>query len=318
MKQRLVYGSLMILAIVGVVWLDGALARRALERFGSAEEPAARAGLVACGLPFTLLVVMLAVLATFELARLCEAGGFRPMTWWAAAVCVGMVFLPWIERIQYEVGLSPKLGFVQARMPLGLWWLAGGLLGTCLAALLRKTTDKALPNMALTLFLILYLGLLGSFAVRIRCMDPGPGGAALVVYFILTVKSSDIGAYFTGRAIGRHKLIPWLSPGKTIEGAVGALVLAGVVGLAGMLVWRGFQGWGPPPLSLSQALFFGIVMAIFGHLGDLAESALKRDVGMKDSGAVVPSFGGLLDILDSPLFAAPAAWCLLNFWAPVR
>jgi phosphatidate cytidylyltransferase len=172
--------------------------------------------------------------------------------------------------------------------------------------------------MAVTMFLILYLGLLGSFAVRIRCMDRGPGGAALIVYFILTVKSSDIGAYFTGMAFGKHKLIPWLSPGKTVEGAVGAVAFAAVIGAAGMLLWRAFPALGPAPFSLPQALVFGAVMAITGHMGDLTESAFKRDGGAKDSGQVIPAFGGLLDLLDSPLFTAPIAWALLTIWSLIR
>jgi phosphatidate cytidylyltransferase len=201
-------------------------------------------------------------------------------------------------------------GRITLPLNLTLWWLTGGLLGACLVMLARKTTERALTNMALTVFIILYLGLLGSFAVRIRCLYMGPAGAALVVYFILTVKSSDIGAFFTGRAFGRHKLIPWLSPGKTIEGAVGAVLFSALVGAGGMLLWQRFPALGVPPLGLTQALLFGAVMAVAGHLGDLVESAFKRDMGVKDSGQLVPAFGGLLDILDSPLFTAPIAW----FW----
>jgi phosphatidate cytidylyltransferase len=266
----------------------------------------------------TLLVVFLSILATYEMAQLCRAGGFEPVAHWAALVSGGLAFIPWIEMQQRLGVLGARAWLNDAHMPLILWWLTGGLLGTCLAALRRKTTAKALSNMALSTFLILYLGLLGSFAVRIRCMDPGPGGAALVVYFILTVKSSDIGAYFTGMAFGRHKLIPWLSPGKTVEGAVGAVIFAALVGAGGMVLWRRFPGLGPAPLALLQALAFGGLMAIAGHMGDLTESAFKRDMGLKDSGHVVPAFGGLLDILDSPLFTAPIAWWLFIIWAPIR
>jgi phosphatidate cytidylyltransferase len=245
------------------------------------------------------------------MSHLCQAGGFRPAAHWAAIVSAGLVFIPWLEMQRANAPVAIPI-------PLALWWLTGGLLGTCLALLARKTTERALSNMALTMFLILYLGLLGSFAVRIRCISPGPAGAALVVYFILTVKSSDIGAFFTGRAIGRHKLIPWLSPGKTIEGAVGAVIFAALVAAGGMLLWQRFPGLGAPPLSITQALLFGAVMAITGHFGDLIESAFKRDMGLKDSGQVVPAFGGLLDILDSPLFTAPIAWFWFTAGASIR
>ena len=298
LKQRLIYGSLMIAAIVGLVLLDGWLSQSALAK--AANEPTA---MLRCALPLTLLVVFLSVLATYEMSHLCQSGGFRPAVHWSAIVSAGLAFIPWLERQNLGARVTLPIN-------LSLWWLTGSLLGTCLVVLLRKTTERALGNMALTMFLILYLGLLGSFAVRIRCLDMGPAGAALVVYFILTVKSSDIGAFFTGRAFGRHKLIPWLSPGKTVEGAVGAVLFSAVVAAGGMLLWQRFPVLGCPPLRFAQALLFGAVMAVAGHLGDLIESAFKRDMGVKDSGQVVPAFGGLLDILDSPLFAAPVAW----FW----
>ena len=307
LKQRLLYGSLMIVAIVGFVLLDGWLSQSALTRAISAPELGAPGDttLLRCALPITLLVVFLCVLATYEMSHLCQAGGFRPAAHWAALVSAGLAFLPWLEMQNLQARVAIPIH-------LSLWWLTGGLLGTCLALLLRKTTERALSNMALTMFLILYLGLLGSFAVRIRCLLPGAAGAGLVVYFILTVKSSDIGAYFTGLAFGRHKLIPWLSPGKTIEGAVGAVVLSALVAAGGVYLWERLPILGPAPLKIPQALAFGAVMAIAGHLGDLTESAFKRDMGVKDSGQVVPAFGGLLDILDSPLFTAPIAWYVFN------
>lgn len=306
LKQRLLYGTLMIVALVGIILLDGWLAGTALR--SAAADPAA---MLRCALPITLLVVFLTVLATYEMSRLCQTAGYRPAAHWAAIVSAGLAFLPWLEMQSVSTPVSIPI-------PIALWWLTGGLLGACLAMLARKTTERALSNLALTMLLILYLGLLSSFAVRIRCMSPGPAGAALVVYFLLTVKSSDIGAFFTGRAIGRHKLIPWLSPGKTIEGAAGAVVFAALVGAGGMLLWRQFPSLGAPPLGLPQALAFGSVMAVAGHFGDLIESAFKRDVGVKDSGQLVPAFGGLLDILDSPLFTAPIAWFWFTAGASIR
>ncbi len=305
LRQRLLFGSLMILAVVGVVVLDGWLSQVAPSK--AVTEPAA---LLRCALPITLLVVFLSVLGVYEMSHLCRSAGFRPAGHWAALVSAGLVFIPWLEM--QNLGAS-----IAVPIDLSLWWLTGGLLGTCLAVLLRRTTERALSNMALTAFIILYLGLLGSFAVRVRCLLPGAGGAALAVYFILTVKSSDIGAYFTGMALGRHKLIPWLSPGKTIEGAAGAVVVAALVAAGGMLLWRSLPALGPSPFLLPQALAFGVLMAVGGHLGDLIESAFKRDVGLKDSGRVVPAFGGLLDILDSPLFTAPIAWFLFIIWARI-
>jgi phosphatidate cytidylyltransferase len=120
----------------------------------------------------------------------------------------------------------------------------------------------------------------------------------------------DIGAYTVGRLIGRHKMSPAISPGKTIEGGLGALVFA----CAG--AWASFR-WLLPPATPWVAdwgwLVFGLLMGIGGMVGDLAESLLKRDAGVKDSSTWMPGFGGVLDLLDSLLLTAPLAWlCWIN------
>lgn len=266
-------------------------------------------------LPLTLLIAVLVVLSAWELGRLCHAGCYSPAIAWAAFVSAGLVLIPWVE-MQVRLGQTSLL-FSSASRQLSptVIWIALGVLGTCMATLARKTTERALGNMAVTAFIFLYLGLLGSFWVRIRCMTPGPQGALLLVYVLMTVKAGDIGAYFTGMAIGRHKLAPWLSPGKTIEGAVGAVLGSVLIAMGGMAVWCKLGcGGAAPPLNMTQAAVFAILMATTGHLGDLVESAIKRDMHIKDSGHLVPAFGGLLDLLDSPLFTAPIAWLALTFW----
>jgi phosphatidate cytidylyltransferase len=303
--QRLVFGSLMIAAVVGIVALDAYLS-------AGPEAATGTGGLAA--LPITLLVAVIVVLASFEMGRLCQAGGHLPATAWAAFVAAGLVLAPWME-------MQERLGNVQTLLGAGIRqasatgiWVAFGVLGACLATLSRKTTERALGNIAVTLLVLLYLGLLGSFLVRIRCLSSGPAGALLVIYVVLTIKAGDIGAYFTGILVGKHKLAPWLSPGKTVEGAVGAIVAGMVVGVGGVLAWPAHFS---PPFTPAQAAVFGIFMAISGHLGDLVESAFKRDMKLKDSGRLVPAFGGLLDLMDSPLFAAPIAWLALTLWSGI-
>jgi phosphatidate cytidylyltransferase len=128
-------------------------------------------------------------------------------------------------------------------------------------------------------------------------------GTWVLLGVIGVIKACDIGAYFTGRAIGERKLIPWLSPGKTWEGLVGGLVWAAAV--AGVLsIWVPWVGWG-------AAALLGAALGLAGQAGDLLESALKRTAEVKDSGKV-PGFGGVLDLLDSPLVGAPAALWLLR------
>ncbi len=312
--QRLLFGSLMILAIAGLVVFDGRLA----SGVGADHQLAAGTRPWTIGLPVTGLVVVLVTLATFEFARLCRAGGYAPVAGWAAFVGGGLALLPWLEMQQRLIGAASFGGFSGGSAHLTLFWLAGGLIGAALTVLARKTTEKAAGSMAMTMFIPLYLGLLGSFAVRIRCLTPGAAGAALVVYFILTVKAGDIGAFFIGRSFGKRTLAPWLSPAKTVEGFLGALLGSCLVGVGGVLLWRQLgTGLGPAPFTMAQALIFSVIMAMFGHLGDLVESAIKRDVGSKDSGALVPAFGGLLDLVDSPLLAAPIAWWMLTLWMPM-
>ncbi|MCL2648066.1 MAG: phosphatidate cytidylyltransferase [Phycisphaerales bacterium] len=163
----------------------------------------------------------------------------------------------------------------------------------------RQKVDGAMANAGATLLAITYLGVLPGFFLPI-CLTHS---AWMLLVIVAVVKSADIGAYAIGRLIGKHKLIPWLSPGKTIEGFIGGLTFSALVALA---LLRAFS-----PL---QAIIAGIILGAIGQVGDLLESLLKRDAGVKDSGRV-PGFGGILDLLDSPLLAAPAAYWLLKLIA---
>ena len=135
------------------------------------------------------------------------------------------------------------------------------------------------------------------------------------MYVVATVKVCDIGAFFTGMAIGRNKMIEWLSPKKTLEGLAGGVAASiAVAVLTPIIIDRlapassALRGLFP---SLGVATIFGLLMAIVGQGGDLVESLFKRDAKAKDSANAIPAFGGVLDVLDSPLWAAPVAWWLL-------
>ena len=162
--------------------------------------------------------------------------------------------------------------------------------------------------------MMLYVGFLGSFVVRLRQAVPGADGAWALLYFLLVVKSADIGAYAAGRFFGRRKVVPRISPNKTLEGFIGGGVLAVLVALAAapVLLGEGPRAEEGVRWTRAQSVVFGAVMAIAGPLGDLFESLLKRDADVKDSGQRIPAFGGFLDLIDSPLFAAPVAWWLLT------
>jgi CDP-diglyceride synthetase len=190
-----------------------------------------------------------------------------------------------------------------------------------LAALIKHSRDRrvegAMASAGGTLLAIVYLGVLPGFFLPI-CMTHS---AWMMFAIVAVVKCADVGAFATGKLIGKHKLIAWLSPGKTVEGFIGGLTLAGIVGA----VIAGLMKNSPPVnpvdaerwarISLTMAIvgggLSGILLGAVGQVGDLLESLLKRDAGVKDSGAV-PGFGGVLDILDSPLLAAPVAYWLLK------
>jgi len=169
----------------------------------------------------------------------------------------------------------------------------------------RRGNDmpRALESVAWTVLAVLTVGLLGVFLAKVRFLSPDPmTGLGYLALTVGVVKGSDIGAYVVGSAVGRHKLVPTLSPSKTVEGAVGGLA-AGIGAALGVGVgWCGFS-WG-------AMVLFGCVVATTAVLGDLAESLIKRGLGAKDSGRL-PGFGGVLDILDSMLPAGPVAYLLL-------
>jgi phosphatidate cytidylyltransferase len=168
---------------------------------------------------------------------------------------------------------------------------------------------RSTSSIALSILAIAYAGLLLSFLVNLRLLNGHEWGMVSLLSLIITVKLSDTGAYFVGRRFGKHKMAPILSPGKTIEGAIGAFgaaMLASsacylwlVPALLGKDASRGpFWGW----------LLFGILIAATGMIGDLAESLLKRDAQRKDSSRWLPGLGGVLDILDSIVFTAAPAY----------
>jgi phosphatidate cytidylyltransferase len=128
---------------------------------------------------------------------------------------------------------------------------------------------------------------------------------------ILTTKSCDTGAYFTGRLLGRHRMIPWLSPGKTWEGLAGGVATAILVGMILAALSRRFLEI-PDQVPWWIGALGGLLFGVFGQLGDLAMSLLKRGAGVKDSSKILPGLGGVLDVLDSPLMGAPVAYWLLT------
>jgi len=172
-------------------------------------------------------------------------------------------------------------------------------------AIRKRDTSGAIAVGSGMLMLFVYMGLMPGFVVLIRREHD----VWVLIWVLACVKSCDIGAYFTGTTIGKHKLIPWLSPGKTWEGLAGGMVTSGLVGGLGAW-WLASAGINTPAPIAGAAM--GVLFGGLGQAGDLAASLLKRDAGVKDAGTALPGFGGVLDLIDSPIFVAPIAFWLLH------
>ncbi len=186
-------------------------------------------------------------------------------------------------------------------------WVPAMLFLALFAIALRYTlqADPTRADQVLILgFGLVYVWLPMDFLARLRDI-PGHG-EALVLYLVVTSKLNDAGAYFTGKAIGRRKLSPNISPGKTIEGSIGGMVAGTGLGMAvwGLFGLSGFIAW---PSALLATLLIGVS----SQIGDLFESYFKRNTGHKDSGALLPTFGGMLDMVDSFLLCGPIGYILL-------
>jgi phosphatidate cytidylyltransferase len=228
---------------------------------------------------FSLLVLFAGGLALVEFYRLCfEEGGDG---WLMGIGLVGFAVLI-LGRHQPEIVFPGLLAAV---------------VGILSVPLIRSASlDHHVRNSAVTMFGVVYVGLTLSTLVGLRLL---PHGERFVIFVLLVTWIADTGAYYAGTWFGRHPLAPRISPKKTIEGLCGGL-------LAAILISYVARWWFLPSLSGLDCLVLASLLTAAGLWGDLAESAIKRGVGIKDSGGILPGHGGMLDRLDSLLFAAPA------------
>jgi phosphatidate cytidylyltransferase len=140
----------------------------------------------------------------------------------------------------------------------------------------------------------------------------GMTGRMMVLYLIAVVKISDVGAFFTGRSLGKHKLFPRLSPKKTWEGLAGGVLSS--LGMSLAFYWFTNGALGKVAFGLHDAIILGLILPIVAVIGDLFESLLKRAAGVKDSGAIIPGMGGVLDVLDSLMFGAPVLYAYVTLF----
>jgi len=184
------------------------------------------------------------------------------------------------------------------------------IIGTLIAATLRGAPfDKMIASTGATILGVLYVAFLGSHLISIRTGFNPALSRHLLSFFFLVLMGADTGAYYIGRAFGKRKLAPSISPGKTWEGGVGGLLAA--LAMAALAHFWFFR-----ELPLKYILPLAAVMTVVGVLGDLAESALKRGAGAKDAANILPGHGGILDRLDSLLFNAPLIYYFARFYFP--
>jgi phosphatidate cytidylyltransferase len=220
----------------------------------------------------------------------------------AAAGVVAVIAATWSIRWLASSSFTPVVASLLA-------FVAAAYVCLVAAGLRFREPGHTMESLGAEIFVVLYCGLLLALTAQLRWLGGGACGYAALGSVIVAVKSGDIGGYTLGRLFGKRKMAPRLSPGKTWAGFVGALLGAAL----GAWLWVTFATPQLMPAGVRTAnsinvLAFGLVMGFVGLVGDLAESLIKRDVGRKDAAALFPGFGGLLDLLDSVLFAGPIAW----------
>lgn len=269
---------------------------------------------------FTLLVFAVGVLAAHEYLNIVKAQGYSPFQV-SSYILLGLSFAIFytmavlLSMIRYNQTLGAPIGML-------LFW--GLLTLTLLAPLfllilgLRSTPlSQALPDAAISYMLLPYVGFTLGMLVILQCLG---SGAVYLLYLLLLVWGGDIAAYYVGRAVGKHKLSPLISPGKSWEGATASVLGAVIVGL---LLFRYIHlvasalrslhllvqmNDAPPTFPLAPVWLiaaYAVCVNVAAQFGDLVESALKRGAGVKDSGTLLPGHGGVLDRIDALLFALP-------------
>jgi phosphatidate cytidylyltransferase len=257
-------------------------------------------------LPFALLLAVAAGLGAWEYARMVRAAGGAPLD---TAMVVLAAALPIVVHLAATGAWVPSLPAVALLVPL---LLTVALFGQGVAA-------GGVTGIGATLFGAWYTGGMLAFAYALRHSRFTIGdlaGTLLVALPLILTWVNDAGAYFVGRAVGGRKLMPSVSPGKTVAGAVGGLLTTiAVTALYVRFVLGPYTSLG---MTLGAMMLFGTVISVVAQVGDLAESMLKRQAGVKDSSALIPGHGGVLDRIDSLLFVFPVAFILFDLMLTVR
>jgi phosphatidate cytidylyltransferase len=278
LKKRLLSGTLMVAILTALLildaWLDGSLlAHQAVKNVQATI--------------FAIIIAIVTIPATFEFAQLAKAKNlniYKPVT--AAAVITIATAPWWAQFMTITNNLLPLL------IPAVLLW------ALFICQFIKFKNEGTMQNCGVNLLAVTYLGTMTAFILAIR-IDFGLGA---LMMFIFVVKACDIGAYAIGSKFGKHKFAPAISPNKSWQGLFGGIAASVIVAVAFVKCCNLIH------ISMLSAVIFGVTFAIVGQLSDLAESMIKRDAQTKDSAANIPGFGGILDVIDSPLMAAVFAY----------
>lgn len=258
--------------------------------------PVGVAAILAGGLWFAALAAVILGLAAWEYAGLYQQAGHQPARRWMLLGVLALVLVRYQFGSQHDAAVLVL--FLCVAMAIHLWAYEQG-------------RDAAASDFLVTLSGGVYIGLLGSYLVLLRGL---PEGQWWLLLALCAVWLADSAAYLVGVRIGRHKMTPRLSPHKSWEGYL-AGVLFGIAGTPLLLAW--FQRLGLPDaagLTAANAAILGAAMSVLPTLGDLGESMIKRHVGQKDSGTLLPGHGGMFDRIDSWLWAMPIAYFLITYF----
>ena len=277
--------------------------------FGVVAAPVALAIVLAGGAPLAGLLAIASAIAAWEFFRIARAAGHAPFADLGAALA-GIV--PLAVHATFLGLLQPRYSYFAAVLLV--------LLGLSIWA--RGANGKPLGAVAVTVLGVLYTGGLLSFGYAIRYHDYAVGGVSLgsvpiaaggilLGLPLVLTWATDTGAYFVGRSVGGRKLIPAVSPGKTVSGAIGGVVTSVLV--TWLYVTFLLRPSAQLAMTTASVIVFGVIVSVAAQVGDLVESLLKREAGVKDSGALLPGHGGVLDRLDSLFFVLPTAHLLLGW-----
>ncbi len=238
---------------------------------------------------YALVSATLAALAMYEFFSMVEKKGVQIYKYFGILLGLMIFFMVYME-------LAPFYGSELVLM-------VGAFITLFILQFMRRDNTQAIAGVSTTMFGIVYIGWLFSYMLKLKML---PNGSELVAYLILVTKAGDIGAYIVGSSLGRHSLLPRISPKKTVEGAIGGFVFS----LSASVLSKFYL----PDISLWHLLLLGSMLGVIAQLGDLSESLIKRDCQIKDSSGVIPGIGGILDLIDSILFTAPVFYFYLKIF----